>query len=84
LRSHSPPSPEAALSSDRPSRVLFQIAPPTGAYGSGEKPARRVCDTGHREENELMKLGTNVSKLNWIVTAVALTLATVAAQSPFF
>jgi hypothetical protein len=31
-----------------------------------------------------MKLNTNVNKLNWIVTAVALTLATVAAQSPFF
>jgi hypothetical protein len=31
-----------------------------------------------------MKLNTNITKLNWIVTAVALTLATVAAQSPFF
>jgi hypothetical protein len=31
-----------------------------------------------------MKLNTEISKLNWIVTAVALTLATVAAQSPFF
>jgi hypothetical protein len=30
-----------------------------------------------------MKLNTNVTKLNWIVTAVALTLAAVAAQSPF-
>lgn len=31
-----------------------------------------------------MKLNTSTTKLNWIVTAVALTLATVAAQSPFF
>jgi hypothetical protein len=31
-----------------------------------------------------MKLNTNTAKLNWIVTAVALTLATVAAQNPFF
>jgi hypothetical protein len=31
-----------------------------------------------------MKLNTNITRLNWIVTAVALTLATVAAQSPFF
>ena len=31
-----------------------------------------------------MKLTTKTAKLNWIVTALALTLATVAAQSPFF
>lgn len=31
-----------------------------------------------------MKLTTKTAKLNWIVTVLALTLATVAAQSPFF
>jgi hypothetical protein len=31
-----------------------------------------------------MKMNVKASKLNWIVTALALTLATVAAQSPFF
>jgi hypothetical protein len=36
----------------------------------------------HREETYLMN--TNITKLNWIVTAVAITLAAVAAQSPFF
>jgi hypothetical protein len=30
-----------------------------------------------------MKLNTNTQKLNWLVTAIALALATVAAQSPF-
>jgi hypothetical protein len=29
-------------------------------------------------------MNTNITKLNWIVTAVAITLAAVAAQSPFF
>jgi len=31
-----------------------------------------------------MKLTVKTTKLNWIVTVVALTLAAVAAQSPFF
>jgi hypothetical protein len=31
-----------------------------------------------------MNLNTKTAKLNWIVTLVALTLATVAAQSPLF
>jgi len=31
-----------------------------------------------------MNLNTKTAKLNWIVTLLALTLATVAAQSPFF
>jgi hypothetical protein len=31
-----------------------------------------------------MNLHTKTAKLNWIVTALAVTLATVAAQSPFF
>ena len=31
-----------------------------------------------------MKMTIKASKLNWIVTVLALTLATVAAQSPFF
>jgi len=31
-----------------------------------------------------MNLNTKTAKLHWIVTALALTLATVAAQSPFF
>ncbi len=31
-----------------------------------------------------MKLNTNATRLNWMVTVLALTLATVAAQSPFF
>ena len=31
-----------------------------------------------------MNLSTKTAKLNWIVTLVALTLATVAAQSPLF
>ena len=31
-----------------------------------------------------MKLNTKAIRLNWIVTVLALTLATVAAQSPFF
>jgi hypothetical protein len=31
-----------------------------------------------------MKLNTKATRLNWMVTALALTLATVAAQSPFF
>jgi len=31
-----------------------------------------------------MNLHTKTAKLNWIVTVLALTLATVAAQSPFF
>jgi hypothetical protein len=29
-------------------------------------------------------VNTNITKLNWIVTAVAIALAAVAAQSPFF
>ena len=29
-------------------------------------------------------MNTNITKLNWIVTAVAITLAAVAMQSPFF
>ena len=29
-------------------------------------------------------MNTNITKLNWIVTVVAITLAAVAAQSPFF
>ena len=28
-------------------------------------------------------MNTNITKLNWIVTVVAITLAAVAAQSPF-
>jgi hypothetical protein len=31
-----------------------------------------------------MDLKTKTAKLNWIVTALAVTLATVAAQSPLF
>ena len=31
-----------------------------------------------------MKMTIKAPKLNWIVTVLALTLATVAAQSPFF
>lgn len=31
-----------------------------------------------------MKFGTSLLKLNWLVTAVAVTLAAVAAQSPLF
>ena len=31
-----------------------------------------------------MKFGTGLLKLNWLVTAVAVTLAAVAAQSPLF
>jgi len=31
-----------------------------------------------------MDLNTKTAKLNWIVTLLALTLATVAAQSPLF
>jgi hypothetical protein len=31
-----------------------------------------------------MNLNATTTKLNWIVTVVALTLATVAAQSPLF
>jgi len=31
-----------------------------------------------------MNLNAKTAKLHWVVTAVALTLATVAAQSPFF
>ena len=31
-----------------------------------------------------MNLNTKATRLNWIVTVLALTLATVAAQSPFF
>ena len=31
-----------------------------------------------------MNLNSNATRLNWIVTALALTLATVAAQNPFF
>ena len=29
-------------------------------------------------------MNTNITKLNWIVTVVAITLAAVAAQSPLF
>jgi hypothetical protein len=31
-----------------------------------------------------MNLNTRTNKLNWMITALALALATVAAQSPFF
>lgn len=31
-----------------------------------------------------MKLNTGLLKLNWVITAVALTLAAIAAQSPLF
>ena len=31
-----------------------------------------------------MNVNTKTAKLNWMVTLLALTLATIAAQSPFF
>lgn len=31
-----------------------------------------------------MKINTGLLKLNWVIAAVALTLATVAAQNPLF
>jgi hypothetical protein len=37
----------------------------------------------HVEVNE-MKFNSGLLKLNWLATAVAVTLAAVAAQSPFF
>jgi hypothetical protein len=56
---------------------------------SGEILARALCDTETRRKtaparrNE-MNINTKTAKLNWMVTAFALALATVAAQSPFF
>jgi hypothetical protein len=51
----------------------------------GEKPLRNWHQkaTGNRGDTT-MDLNAKTAKLHWLVTLVALALATVAAQSPFF
>jgi len=70
-----------------PEGSLFAFPKPAGFRRDfGERSLRNWHQKREPESrrDRTMNLNTKTAKLNWIVTLLALTLATVAAQSPFF
>jgi hypothetical protein len=68
-----------------PAAFLFVRAVQCFRRDFGETRLRDYQQKNERTRRRLeMDLNTKTAKLTWLVTLLALTLATVAAQSPFF